>query len=151
MLHLDQFSVLTCSCLITMLNITHKLLEKWRCEVSRKFITKGYAYCCAYFSRGNFHKFMKVYLTNCLDLVVCESLSSYQFTPISLEKYKKIISITYMIYRWDSETRLFYVGALFKPSAFLLFSDNLLNKSLMSKYRYHHLNKLTILIPCEEM
>ena len=52
-----------------------------------------------------------------------------------------------MIYRWDSETRLFYVGAFFKISALISFSDVLLNKSLMSKYRYHQLNKLKILIP----
>ena len=64
-----------------------------------------------------------------------------------IRKIQKKISNTYMIYRWDSETRLFYVGAFFKISASISFSDVLLNKSLMSKYRYHQLNKLKILIP----
>lgn len=80
-----------------MCNITHSVLEKRRCEVSRKLITKSQVYGCTYSTRGEFRKFVKVYLTKFLDLVVCQSLSSCQFTTISLEKYKK----SYLKYIYD--------------------------------------------------
>ena len=53
-----------------MCNITHSVLEKRRCEVSRKLITKSQVYGCSYSTRGEFRKFVKVYLTKFSDLVI---------------------------------------------------------------------------------
>ena len=53
-----------------MCDITHSVLEKRRCAVSWKLITKSQVYGCAYSTRGEFRKFVKVYLTKFSDLVI---------------------------------------------------------------------------------